>query len=116
VIAAIQPQSVTLPAAATLTATVTDDGIPKPREGDRMADGDVRGAVEGVRVRWIVYRGPGTVRFDPAVSPAAYGKPLTAQTKVTFSVPGNYRIRAIASDGALFSTADVEVKVNPAAK
>ena len=41
------------------------------------------------------------VRFEPA------------QTKVTFSVPGNYRIRAIASDGALFSTSDVDVKVNP---
>ena len=79
-----------------------------------MADGDVRGAVEGVRVRWILFRGPGIVRFQPEVSPAAYGKPLTSQTKVTFNVPGDYRIRAIASDGALFSTADVEVKVNPA--
>jgi hypothetical protein len=27
-------------------------------------------------------------------------------------VPGKYRIRAIASDGALFSTFDVDVKVN----
>ena len=116
VIAAIQPQSATLPGTATLTATVTDDGIPKPREGDRTADGNVRGGVDGVRVRWILYRGPGRVRFEPDVSPAAYGKPLTSQTKVTFSAPGNYRIRAIASDGALFSTSDVEVKVNPAVK
>jgi len=114
VIAPMQPQTVTLPAMATLTSNVTDDGIPKAREGDRMADGDVRGAVEGVRVRWILFRGPGNVRFQPEVSPAAYGKPLTSQTKVTFNVPGDYRIRAIASDGALFSTADVEVKVNPA--
>jgi hypothetical protein len=114
VIAPIQPQTVTLPATATLTATVTDDGIPKPREGDRTADGNVRGAVEGVRVRWILYRGPGRVRFEPEVSPAAHGKPLTAQTKVTFTTPGDYRFRAIASDGALFSTADVEVKVSPA--
>ena len=115
-IAPIQPQTVTLPATATLTATVNDDGIPKPREGDRMADGSVRGAIEGVRVRWIFYRGPGKVRFEPDVSPAAYGKPLTAQTKATFSAPGTYRLRAIASDGALFSTTDVEVKVNPAEK
>jgi hypothetical protein len=116
VIAPIQPQTVTLPATATLTATVNDDGIPKPREGDRTADGNVRGAVEGVRVRWILYRGPGKIRFEPEVSPSAYGKPLTSQTKVTFSAPGSYRIRAIASDGALFSTTEVEVKVNPATK
>jgi hypothetical protein len=42
-----------------------------------------------------------------------YGKPLTAETKVTFSVPGNYWIRAIATDGAMFSTYDAVVKVNP---
>ena len=112
VIAPIQPQTVTLPATATLTATVNDDGIPEPREGDRMADGSVRGAIEGVRVRWILYRGPGKVRFEPDVSPSAHGKPLTSQTKVTFTVPGDYRLRAIASDGALFSTTDAEVKVS----
>jgi hypothetical protein len=116
VITPIQPQTVTLPAAATLTVTVNDDGIPKLQEGDLSSDGSRRGGVEGVRVRWIFYRGPGNVRFEPEVSPAAYGKPLTSQTKVTFTAPGNYRLRAIASDGALFSTSDVEVKVNPAAK
>jgi len=113
VIAPVPPQTVALPAPLTLTMTATDDGIPKPREGDRMADGSVRGAVEGVRIRWILYRGPANVQFNPRVSSPVYGKPLTAQTKVTFSVPGNYRIRAIASDGALFSTSDVDVKVTP---
>ena len=107
-------QTVTLPATATLTVTATDDGIPKPRAGDRTADGNVRGGVEGVRIRWILFRGPGQVQFDPNVSPPVYGKPLTSETKVSFSVPGNYRIRAIASDAALFSTFDVDVKVNPA--
>lgn len=116
VIAPIQPQIVSLPATATLTATVTDDGIPKPSEGDLSSDGSRRGGVDGVRVQWILYRGPGTAKFEPAVSPAVYGKPLVAQTKVTFSAPGSYRLRAIASDGALFSAADVDVKVNPAAK
>ena len=107
-------QTVSLAATATLRFTVTDDGLPKPRAGDRTADGQVRGAVEGVRIRWILYRGPGKVQFDPDVSPPVYGKPITAETKVNFSVPGNYRIRAIASDAALFSTFDVDVKVNPA--
>jgi hypothetical protein len=100
-------QTITLPAAATLKATVTDDGLPKPGAGDRG------GKVEGVRVQWILYRGPGRVQFDPELSPAVYGKPLASETKVNFSAPGNYRIRAIATDGALFSTYDVDVKVNP---
>jgi hypothetical protein len=99
--------SVTLPGAATLKVTVTDDGLPKPGPGDRG------GKVEGVRVQWILYRGPDKVQFDPSLSPAVYGKPLTSETKVNFSAPGNYRIRAIATDGALFSTYDVDVKVNP---
>ena len=108
-------QTVTLPGTATLRVTVTDDGLPKLRRGDRTADGQVRGGVEGVRVRWILYRGPGKVQFDPNVSPPVYGKPVTAETKVSFSAPGNYRIRAIASDSALFSSVDIDVKVNPSA-
>jgi len=102
-------QTVTLPATATLMATATDDGLPKPGPGDRG------GRVQGVQIRWILYRGPAPVGFDPDVSPAVYGKPLTSETKVSFSVPGNYRIRAIATDGAMFSTFDVDVKVNPSA-
>jgi hypothetical protein len=69
--------------------------------------------VQGVQIRWILYRGPGKVQFTPDLSPAVYGKPLTSETRVTFSAPGNYRIRAIATDGALFSTYDVDVKVSP---
>jgi hypothetical protein len=101
-------QSVTLPATANLTATATDDGLPKPGPGDRG------GRVQGVQIRWILYRGPARVEFDPDVSPAVYGKPLTSQTKVTFRAPGSYRIRAIATDGAMFSTFDVDVNVNQA--
>jgi hypothetical protein len=100
-------QTITLPAAVSLRVTVTDDGLPKPGPGDRG------GKVEGVQVRWILYRGPGKAQFDPDLSPAVYGKPLTSETRVSFSAPGNYRIRAIATDGALFSTYDVDVKVNP---
>jgi hypothetical protein len=99
-------QTITLPASATLTATATDDGLPKPGPGDRG------GRVQGVLIRWIHYRGPGKVHFDPDVSPAVYGKPLTSETKVSFSMPGMYRIRAIATDGAAFTTFDVDVKVN----
>jgi len=102
-------QTITLPAMAKLTATATDDGLPKPGLGDRG------GRVQGVQIRWILFRGPGKVQFEPDVSPAVYGKPLTAETKVSFSMPGAYRIRAIATDGAAFSYFDVDVQVNPAA-
>jgi hypothetical protein len=100
-------QTISLPAIANLTATATDDGLPKPGPGDRG------GRVQGVQIRWILYRGPAPVAFDPEVSPAVYGKPLTSETKVSFRAPGDYRIRAIATDGAMFSTFDVDVKVNP---
>lgn len=99
-------QTITLPATATLTATATDDGLPKPGPGDRG------GRVQGVQIRWIQYRGPGAVKFDPDVSAPVYGKPLTSETKVRFSAPGDYRIRAIATDGAAFSYYDVDVKAN----
>ena len=101
------PQTITLPATATLTATATDDGLPKPGPGDRG------GQVEGVRIRWILYRGPGKVQFEPVVSPAVYGKPLKTETKVSFTAPGKYWIREIATDGAMFSTYDVNVDVKP---
>jgi hypothetical protein len=106
-------QTITLAATAKLTVTVTDDGLPKVAPGDLDSHGEVQRGVQGVRVRWILYRGPGKVRFDPNLSPYVYGKPLTSQTQVSFSAPGTYRIRAIASDGALFSTYDVDVTVNP---
>ncbi|PWU08024.1 MAG: hypothetical protein C5B51_08610 [Terriglobia bacterium] len=106
VITGCAAQTVTLPSAATLTATATDDGLPKPGLGDRG------GRVEGVLIRWIHYRGPGPVRFDPDVSPAVYGKPVSSETKVSFTAPGDYRIRAIATDGAMFSSCDAEIKVN----
>jgi hypothetical protein len=61
-----------------------------------------------------MYRGPARVRFDPDASPAESGKPVTSETKVSFSVPGVYRLRAIVLDGQLFSTYDVDVTVTAA--
>jgi hypothetical protein len=114
VITGSSAQTVTLPATATLTATATDDGIPKPGSPGRG------GRPQGPQIRWILYRGPAPaqakVQFDPEVTTSGDAKPLTSETKVTFSMPGNYRLRAIASDGSLFSTFDVDVKVNPPAR
>ena len=102
-------QTVTLPNTATLMVTATDDGLPRP-----VPDPTGR-RLQGVRIRWILYRGPGKVRFEPEIAPPVYGKPAISQTKVTFIVPGTYRLRAIALDGQMFSTYDVDVTVNPAA-
>ena len=113
VITGTPTQIVTLPAPATIKLTVTDDGLPKQRTGEKGSDGVVTRGVDGVKVRWILYRGSGNVQFDPEVTPAVYGKPLVAETKVTFSMPGDYWIRAIASDVALFSFYDINLKVNP---
>ena len=89
-----------------LTATATDDGHPMPVP-------DPTGHLQqGVRLRWIVYRGAGKVRFEPDImNQRVYGKPATLETKVRFAVPGAYRLRAIASDGQTFSTYDVDVTV-----
>ena len=92
-----------------LSVTATDDGLPKP-----LPDPTGR-RPQGLRVRWIMYRAPGPVRFDPDIMPnRIYGKPVTFETKATFSRPGTYRLRAIASDGQLFATYDVDVTVLPA--
>ena len=55
----------------------------------------------GMRMRWIVWRGEAkNVKFEPDIMPdRVYGKPATLPTKVTFSAPGTYRLRAIATDG-----------------
>ncbi len=100
------PQTVSVSDTLTLTATATDDGRPKP-----IPDPEGR-LQQGVRVRWIVYRGAGRVTFTPDIMPGrVYGKPATLAAKVNFSSPGAYRLRAIASDGQAFSTHDVDVTV-----
>ena len=101
-------QTIKLGQTVTLTVTATDDGLPKP-----LPDPTGR-RQQGVRIRWIVYRAPGQVRFDPDImTNRVYGKPSTFDAKVTFSRPGPYRLRAIASDGQLFSTYDVDITVLP---
>ena len=98
-------QTIKLGDPLTLTATATDDGRPKPLSGQG-------GRQQGVRIRWIVYRGTGKVRFNPDVmDQRVYGKPATLETKVSFGEPGAYRLRAIASDGQLTSAYDVDVTV-----
>jgi hypothetical protein len=84
-----------------LSVSAIDDGIPKQRAG--------RG---GVRVSWILYRGPSAVTFHPPQSAPVYGKPVENTTEVVFEVPGVYWLQARVSDGLLESAHTVKVLVN----
>jgi hypothetical protein len=110
-------QTVTLPDKAALTASATDDGLPKPyRRTPSNPDRDAQPRrPRGVQIKWIQYRGPGKVIFDPDASQVIYGEAVTLMSKVSFSAPGTYVLRAIANDGQLFATRDVTITVNPAA-
>ena len=83
-------QTITLPANASLSGTVTDDGVPNPP-----------GAVS---VTWSLVSGPGTVGFTNANASA---------TAATFSVAGVYVLRLTASDGMLTDSDDLTVSVIP---
>jgi hypothetical protein len=108
-------QTITLPGKATVTASATDDGLPKPyRKAPSNPDRDSQPRrPRGVQIKWIQYRGPGKVTFDPAASEVVYGEPVTVTSKMSFSAPGVYVLRAIADDGQLFTTREVTVTVNP---
>lgn len=111
-------QTITLPNTATLTVSANDDGLPKPSARLEVPNSNPPNPdaaprrQQGVRIRWTLHRGPGKVTFDPDNAPALYGKPVTLASKVSFSAPGTYVLRAIASDGQLFSTHEVIVTVN----
>jgi PKD repeat protein len=83
-------RSVTLPAAATLSGAVGDDGLPNPP-----------GAVTAA---WTKVSGPGTVTF---------ANQAAATTTATFSAAGTYQLRLSADDSALSASDDVTVTVSP---
>lgn len=93
-----------------VTITATDDGIPKPRKPRNEAQAKLM-PPQGVRVSWMLYRGPGRVAFDVPNPPAVYGQPLTAATTLRFSAAGDYVIRAVVGDGTLETNFDINVTV-----
>jgi hypothetical protein len=109
--------TITLPDSATLTATATDDGLPKPyRKTPSNPDRDSQPRrPRGVDIKWIFYRGPGKATFDPQTSAVVYGEPVKLTSKVSFSAPGTYVLRAIANDGQLFTSRDITVNVSASA-
>jgi hypothetical protein len=106
--------TITLPAAATLTAAATDDGLPKPyRRAPSNPDRDSQPRrPRGVEIKWIQYRGPGKVTFAPQASAVVYGEPVMLTSKVSFGAPGTYVLRATANDGQLFTSRDITVNVH----
>ena len=116
-------ETVTLPNALTLSTTANDDGIPKPRPRRTPAPNAAAAAAanpdtpvrqtEGLRIRWIHYRGAGKVTLEPERSTPTYKVTATEKTSVRFSEPGTYVVRAFASDGQLESSRDVTVTVMP---
>jgi hypothetical protein len=81
-------QNITLPGNATLSATVTDDGLPSGN----------------LTRSWTRVSGPGTVTFSA---------PTSATTTASFSAPGSYLLRLTVSDSALTASDDVAVTVAP---
>lgn len=83
-------QTIILPSGATLNGTVTDDGLPNPPGR--------------VTTTWSKASGPGTVTF---------GNAAAVDTTATFSEAGTNVLRLTATDGALTSSAEVTITVNP---
>jgi len=117
-----------------LTLLVNDDGKPKPRPrrrplvvqanpaigvvGNAEPDDDDAAAMSliggGLAVKWIQYRGPGNVIFEPSSAPKVYGKPVNLTTSATFSAPGSYLLWAIADDGLISTVHALTVTVTAA--
>jgi hypothetical protein len=108
-------------APVTLTANVTDDGLPKPRQpvaprptaptsrfqSQRNTSANPN-AIVGLRVTWLAYRGPGKVTFE--TNPVRVVGDKTTTT-ARFAAPGTYTLVALASDGRLSTRKDVTVTV-----
>jgi hypothetical protein len=122
-----------------LTASVSDDGLPKPQPKRKPTAQDrppilvpnaddpeipvnVPSAVDpgrgqrsvggqSLHVDWVVWRGPASAAFAKRSADVKDG---VAVVTATFPQPGTYVLRASASDGALMSEVnDVTVTVTP---
>jgi hypothetical protein len=112
-------EAVAIGAPVTLTALVTDDGLPKLRAPKAMPAAEPGRAQTntsvvprlGLNVIWMEYRGPGKVLFentDPIL--VVDGQ---AVNRAVFSMPGTYVLRATANDGELSTSSDITLDVKP---
>ena len=91
VVAAGEDKTIRLPNSITLMGAVSDDGLPTPPAL--------------VTKQWSKVSGPGTVTF---------GSGDKTTTTATFSTDGTYVLRLTANDGALNTTDEVTISVQPA--
>jgi hypothetical protein len=91
VVSAGSDQSIALPASASLSGSVSDDGLPSPPAS--------------LTVAWSKLSGPGTVTF---------ANPNAVATTASFSGGGTYVLRLTASDSVLSASDDVVVTVGGA--
>lgn len=122
-----------------LTATVTDDGIPKPPHvtpavveamSKRPPQRPTVNKINGLHLSWFVYRGDGHVVFEPSQikvwedtreganspwAPIWLPPPVPPDgkysVKITFGQPGTYTLCARADDGGLTTDELVTVTV-----
>jgi hypothetical protein len=105
-----------------LDAWVTDDGLPPPPGQEGGPAPRLRGApagvqrLQGLALRWRVYRGTGAVSISDPTPKAEQGK---ARTTVTFSQPGDYTLHLQALDSrsgtkCCWTNGYVKVAVSPA--
>ena len=80
-----------------------------PSVPNRRGSGVQQPRVRGLRVSWIVWRGPAGVSFEPAATVAV--EDGQASVTAAFTVPGDYVLRATANDNLLTTEHDVAVSV-----
>jgi hypothetical protein len=88
VVVAGPDQTIALPASATLSGTVSDDGLPSAK----------------LSWYWTKVGGPGTVIL---------ANRYALNTTASFSIDGTYVLRLVASDGVLTRTDDIVITVKP---
>jgi hypothetical protein len=123
-VAPIPPPIVDSP--VTLSVSVVDDGLPKPRAapaartttsnsfGGQVNSSTAGGRPAGLTVSWMQYGGPAKVTFERAGAiPVTNGQ---AVTTVRFAQPGTYLLVASASDRAMTTRVPVTVTVRAGAK
>jgi hypothetical protein len=133
------PATIAVGQTVPLNASVVDDGVPKPAPAKKPAAGQetppalvttnetpvnlpqlapmrpqsgggTGGApvIRGPFVTWMVFRGPASATFESRNTPVKGGK---VQNSVAFKVPGEYVLRARASDRILFTDKEIKITV-----
>lgn len=108
-----------------LSASVTDDGLPKPRTPSAPKPTATAGPQSqfgaqvtnsgtarprGLTLRWLQYGGPAKAVFESGASGSVTPGQANAAS-VRFTAPGVYRLIALANDGAMSRRRDVTVTV-----